>query len=95
MAEYTVTFDESQRQLVLMALGHLEVEHPKWEAGALQAIAEKLDGLTLFNQFFGEQRKAIDLLFATGNAAMEETAALYQRLDQMSDNKPTPEASNN
>lgn len=43
-------FLEEERQLILLALGHLAMRRPGWEP-ALRGIAAKLDGEDLFTAF--------------------------------------------
>ncbi len=47
-----LNLDESERQLVLMALAHLAIERPGWDA-ALKLIAVKCDnaGAPLYRKF--------------------------------------------
>lgn len=40
--QFTIELDESQRQMVLMALAHLAMERPGWDY-ALMEIANKID----------------------------------------------------
>lgn len=55
MKEHTITVDEAQRQMMLMALAHLSVERPGWDS-ALAEIAGKMDnagqeGPEMYEQF--------------------------------------------
>lgn len=48
----TITLEEGERQLVLMALAHLAIERPGWDF-ALMEVAKKLDNdrLDIYREF--------------------------------------------
>lgn len=50
--KHTIVIDESQRQIILLALAHLAVERPGWDV-ALADIAALMDnvGLPMFEEF--------------------------------------------
>ena len=43
MSDYTITIDEGQRQVLLMALAHLAAERPGWHPVCIKPIAQKMD----------------------------------------------------
>ena len=63
-----VVLEESGRQLVLMALAHLSLERPGWDA-ALKEVAEQMKGGRMYEQFKDLHRDAIRLAGALPGSA--------------------------
>ena len=55
-----ITIDESQRQVILLAIGHLAVERPGWNL-MLRDIAVILEGEELYESFKSLKRKERDV----------------------------------
>lgn len=58
-----VEIDDGERQMILLALAHLQIERPGWEY-ALTTLAAKLDNVVddkpqLYTQFFTLRKKRV------------------------------------
>lgn len=51
MNDITVTIEEGQRQMILLAIARLAIERPGWNECALGPIAELLKGRELYEHF--------------------------------------------
>lgn len=73
--DHILQLDESERQLLLMALAHLSIERPGFDH-ALTAIAQRIDnpGPQLFNEF----KKLHEMSFSQPTKKVENTHATRQ-----------------
>ena len=60
--EITVTLDESQRQLILMALGALHTQAPGFD-WSMNEVAKKLKGESLYEDFKVSRSAAAEALY--------------------------------
>jgi len=80
-----VTVDESQRQLVLLALAKLSLERPGFE-WALGEVARAFNGVTMYNQF---KELHTPVKFEIPEASITLTLQEFRMLDEYSMTMPT------